>query len=51
MAAEIGYEQRNQITLNGQEKIILRSYEIDTPVKPPLVDVLLSMSTADKNAM
>jgi hypothetical protein len=33
MAAEIEYEQQNQITLNGQEKIVLRSYEIDTPVK------------------
>ena len=34
MAAEIEYEQQNQITLNGQEKIVLRSYEIYTPVKP-----------------
>jgi hypothetical protein len=31
MAAEIEYEQQNQITLNGQEKIVIRSYEIDVP--------------------
>jgi hypothetical protein len=34
MAAEIEYGQQKQITLNGQEKIVIRSYEIDIPVKP-----------------